>query len=138
MYYGARAGAGPTGSSIVADVIDIIRGEGSEGVANLGFLSDSIQALPVLDISLTACPFYLKLSTLDQAGVMAKLATILGQHDISIEALIQKDAHGSNAAIVIITNVVVESRVDAAILEIEALPEVQNNVSRIRIATLQD
>jgi homoserine dehydrogenase len=138
MYYGAGAGAGPTGSSVVADVIDVIRSEGSIGVPNLGFLTDFMQPLPIMDISSTLCPFYLKLSTLDQAGVMAKLTTILSQHDISIEALIQKDAHGNNAAIVIITDVVVESKIDAAIAEIEALPEVHNNVSRIRIATLQD
>ncbi len=137
MYYGAGAGAGPTGSSVVADVIDLVRGEGSRGIPNLGFVNDSIQALPVIDISRISSSFYLRLRTLDQAGVMASLTAILSQHGISIEALVQKDAHGGNASIVIITDVVVESSVDAAIAEIEALPEVQDSVSRIRIATLQ-
>lgn len=138
MYYGAGAGAGPTASSVVADVIDIARSEGSMGIANLGFTPKDIQALPVVAIEEIICSCYLKLNVLDQPGVMAQLSTVLSQHDISIEALIQKDAHGGNAAIVIVTNEVVEKSINAAIVEIQALSAVQGEVTRIRIADLHE
>ena len=69
---------------------------------------------------------------------MATLTTILSQHEISIEALIQKDAHEGFAAIVILTDDVIERAVNAAIEELEALPEVQGDVVRIRITSLQE
>ncbi len=138
MYYGAGAGAGPTASSVVADIIDIGRGVGSPGVANLGFLKNELEELPILAIEDITCPCYLKLNVIDQPGVMAGLTTILSQHEISIEALIQKDAHGGFAAIVIVTNEVVERSINAAIAELESLPEVQSDVTRIRITTLRD
>ena len=69
---------------------------------------------------------------------MAQLSTVLSKHDISIEALIQKDAHGGNATIVIVTNEVVEKSVNASIVEIEALSVVQGDVTRIRIAVLHE
>ena len=138
MYYGAGAGAGPTASAVVADVIDIARSEGSTGIANLGFTPKDIQALPVVAIEEIACPCYLRFSVLDQPGVMAQLSTVLSQHDISIEALIQKDAHGGNAEIVIVTNEVIEKSINASIVEIEALSVVQGDVTRIRIADLHE
>lgn len=138
MYYGAGAGAGPTASAVVADVIDIARSEGSTGVASLGFMPKDIRALPVVAIEEIACPCYLRFNVLDQPGVMAQLSTVLSQHDISIEALIQKDAHGGNATIVIVTNEVVEKSVNASIVEIEALSVVQGDVTRIRIAVLHE
>ncbi len=138
MYYGAGAGAGPTASAVVADVIDIIRGTGADGVSNLGFQPGALQKLPVLAMEDIICACYLRLNVVDKPGVMARLTTILSQHEISIEALIQKDAHGGFAAIVILTDNVVEKAVNAAIEELEALPEVQGNVIRIRIANLQE
>lgn len=138
MYYGAGAGAGPTASAIVADVIDIIRGPGTDCVSNLGFQAGALQRLPILAIEDITCACYLRLNVVDKPGVMARLSTILSQHEISIEALIQKDAHGGSAAIVILTDDVVERSVNAAIEELEALPEVQGEVIRIRITTLQE
>jgi homoserine dehydrogenase len=138
MYYGAGAGAGPTASSVVADIIDIIRGTGADGVSNLGFQTKALEKLPILAIEDITCSCYLKLNVVDKPGVMATLTTILSQHEISIEALIQKDAHGGFAAIVILTDEVIERVVNGAIDELEALPEVQGDVVRIRIASLQE
>ena len=138
MYYGAGAGAGPTASAVVADVIDIARCEGSTGIPNPGFTSRDKQALPVVAIEEIICACYLKFNVLDQPGVMAQLSTVLSQHDISIEALIQKDAHGRNAAIVIVTNDVVEKSINAAIVELQALSAVQGEVTRIRVTDLHE
>ena len=138
MYYGAGAGAGPTASAVVADVIDIVCAQGSTGIPNLGFTPKNIQALPVVAIEEITCACYLKLNVLDQPGVMAQLSTVLSQHDISIEALIQKDTHGGNAVIVILTNDVVEKSINAAIVELKALSAVKGEVTRIRITALHD
>ncbi|MFP6805740.1 MAG: homoserine dehydrogenase [Pseudomonadales bacterium] len=141
MYYGAGAGAGPTASSVVADIIDIVRGQGSPGIANLGFVNEGFvkdKTLPILDIEDITSACYLKLNVIDQPGVMARLTAILSHHKISIEALIQKDAQGGFAAIVIVTDEVVERSMNAAIKELESLDEVRGSVTHIRITDLQD
>lgn len=132
MYYGAGAGAGPTASSVVADIIDIVR-DGSKLVANTGFEKKGIEAIGVLNIDETLCPHYLKLEVKDVPGVMAGISSILGKHDISIEALIQKDAGEGKAPIVMITNDVKEAVVEKAIKEIEALPSSETPVKRFRV-----
>lgn len=138
MYYGAGAGAGPTASAVVADIIDIIRSTGSNPVANLGFQTEAQERLPIIAIEDISCCCYLRLEVVDKPGVMAGLTTILSQHEISIEALIQKDAQGGSAAVVILTDDVVERSIDAAIAKLEALPEVHSDVTRIRITNLQE
>ena len=133
LYVGAGAGAGPTASSVVADVIDILR---AGGAANLGFVKDAIQDQVILAIEdiKTAC--YLRINVLDKAGVMAKLGAILSDHAISIESIIQKDAHKSAVPIVIVTNSVTGAAMNAAIAEIEGLDVVNAPVVRIRVASL--
>jgi len=135
LYVGAGAGAGPTASSVVADIIDVTRAAGA-GVANLGFVKDGIADQTVLDMSEIETACYLRLNVIDKAGVMATLSTILSNHDISIESLIQKDAHASEVPIVIITNVVLESAINAAIAEIEQLDVVRGSVTSIRVTSL--
>ncbi|MDZ7683834.1 MAG: homoserine dehydrogenase [Gammaproteobacteria bacterium] len=131
MYYGAGAGAGPTASAVVADIIDVARAP--MGVANLGYTIEGLEALPVLSIEETVCCFYMKLRVLDKPGVMARISTILSQHEISIESLIQKDAREGHAPIVIVTDEVKESEFDAAVRELQSLPEVEGQVTRIRV-----
>ena len=131
MYYGPGAGAGPTASSVMADVIDVMRGG---VVPNLGFTD--LQEIEIVPISEIVTSYYLRLQVADERGVMARLTTILSEHDISIEALIQKDARGGNAEIVLVTDEVKESAVDTALLDLESLEEVLGNVSRIRITSL--
>lgn len=132
MYYGAGAGAGPTASSVVADVIDIVRNNTGR-VPNRGFEKKGIVPAEVLEIDDTLCPHYLRLEVSDVPGVMASISTILGQHDISIEALIQKDVGEGRAPIVMITNDVRDSVVKKAMREIEALPSSETPVTRFRV-----
>lgn len=131
MYYGAGAGAGPTASAVMADVIDTARGT---PVPNLGF--NDLSAPEFLPISSIRSSYYLRLGVEDKAGVMANVTTVLSNHEVSIEALIQKDARVSDAQIVILTNEVTESQMNAAIEELQNLPAVTTSVSRIRVAAL--
>lgn len=134
MYYGAGAGAGPTASAVMADVVDIARTSGNGSSPNLGFTASAMTDLPVLPISKVNSSQYLKVGVLDKAGVMANVSTILSNHDVSIEALIQKDARFRDAVIVIVTNEITEEQIDDAIKELESLEEVRSKVTRIRVA----
>lgn len=137
MYYGAGAGGGPTASAVVADVADVVRTlEGGGEVANLGFVPDAMEALPILKMAdITSC-YYLKLKVLDKPGVMARISTILSEHNISIEALIQKDARSGEAPIAIITDEIRESALDKTIDELQSLDEVIDKVVHIRVQSL--
>lgn len=134
MYYGAGAGGGPTASAVVADIVDVARAP--DGVANFGFLTQNLTPLPVLPIEQTECCFYLRMMVLDKAGVLARISTILSQHNISIESLIQKDAREGHAPIVIVTDEVGEASFDAAVKELQSLPEVEGQITRIRVESL--
>lgn len=131
MYYGAGAGAGPTASAVVADIIDLARAPSS--VANAGFVDMAAAPPAVLPIDQTQCCFYMKMQVLDKPGVLARISLILSQHNISIESLIQKDARAGKAPIVIVTDEVEESAFNAAVLELQGLPEVEGDISRIRV-----
>jgi homoserine dehydrogenase len=131
MYYGAGAGAGPTASSVMADIIDIARGG---KLPDLGFVS--LAPTGILAIEKIRCSYYLRLGVVDQAGVMANVSTILSRHRVSIEALIQKDARRGDAQIVILTDEVLESEMLDAISEIESNEAVTSKVSMIRVSNL--
>jgi len=131
MYYGAGAGAGPTASSVMADIIDIVRGG---KLPDLGFVS--LAPTGVLPIEKIRSSYYLRLGVVDQAGVMANVSTILSRHRVSIEALIQKDARRGDAQIVLLTDEVLESEMVDAISEIESNEAVTSKVSMIRVSNL--
>ena len=131
MYYGAGAGAGPTASSVVADIIDIGRGG---KLPDLGFVS--LAPTRIVPIEKISSSYYLRLGVMDQAGVMANVSTILSRHRVSIEALIQKDARRGDAQIVILTDEVLESEMVDAISEIESNEVVTSKVSMIRVSNL--
>ena len=131
MYYGAGAGAGPTASSVMADIIDIVRGG---KLPDLGFVS--LAPTGILAIEKIRCSYYLRLGVVDQAGVMANVSTILSRHRVSIEALIQKDARRGDTQIVILTDEVLESEMVDAISEIESNEAVTSKVSMIRVSNL--
>ena len=131
MYYGAGAGAGPTASSVMADIIDIVRGG---KLPDLGFVS--LAPTGILPIEKIMSSYYLRLGVVDQAGVMANVSTILSRHRVSIEALIQKDARRGDAQIVILTDEVLESEMVDAISEIESNEAVTSKVSMIRVSNL--
>lgn len=135
LYYGAGAGGEPTASAVVADLIDVAR-----GCAPRWWVPDASHAdialVPVAEIE---CACYLNIPSMDRPGVFARAATILSDHDISIEAVIQKeqavhlDAEQSWVPIVILTHKVQESVMNKAIAELEALPEVVSPIKRIRV-----
>jgi homoserine dehydrogenase len=136
LYYGAGAGAGPTASSVVADVIDIVRRSGAGQVPNLGFQTQSLQDCPIVAMEDIVGSVYLRMVAADKPGVMARISSILSSHDISIEALIQEDARGDDAYVVIVTNDVLEKSVNSAMAELASLEEIRGDLVRIRIAAL--
>lgn len=143
LYYGAGAGAKATASSVVADLIDIVRSSGDEARGNPGNVPslafDSLRTdIPILRIEDIECEFYLRLSVQDKIGVMAQISQLLTDHGINIEALIQKEPDASLGGdvfvpIVIVTGKVLEKQMNKAIAAMEALDQVVEKITRIRI-----
>lgn len=141
LYYGAGAGAEPTASAVVADLVDIARLHGTSAeqrVAFLGYQLDQQQALPVLPIAEVQSGYYLRLRASDKPGVMADVTKILADAGISIDAMLQKEPQEGEAEadIVILTHTTQEKTADAAITRIEALPAIAGAVTKIRMETL--
>lgn len=140
LYVGAGAGAEPTASAVVADIIDLTRSldaPASSRVRALAF--DNLQDVQVLPIEEITTAYYLRIAVEDRAGVLASIATILSEHGISIEALIQKDPKAKAAAhaqIILLTHLVQEKRINQAIAAIEALDSTVGEVTRIRVEAL--
>ncbi|MGZ8946629.1 MAG: homoserine dehydrogenase [Methylococcaceae bacterium] len=142
LYYGAGAGAEPTASAVVADVIDVVRALTSDPenrVPHLAFQADSLHDIPILSADRFKTSYYLRLTAEDKPGVLADVTRILADHHISIEAIIQKEPLGTETAIPIImlTQITLEKEMNAAIAEIEALQTVTGKVNRIRLETLK-
>ncbi|SJM90160.1 homoserine dehydrogenase [Crenothrix polyspora] len=141
LYYGAGAGAEPTASSVVADIIDVVRALTSDPenrVPHLAFQADALVDIPVLSADDFRTAYYLRLSAEDKPGVLADVTKILADHQISIEALIQKQplAGETVVPIILLTQITREQEMNAAIAKIEALPTVTGKVNRIRLETL--
>ena len=141
LYYGAGAGSQPTASAVIADVVDTVRALSSDPeyrVPHLAFQPDALSDIPVVDIEDIETAYYLRLSAVDRPGVLANIATILGDSSISIEAIIQKQAiEGSgHIPVIFLTRRVQEKNMNEAIRHIEALDTVTGKVVRIRLETL--
>jgi len=141
MYYGPGAGAGPTASSVVADIIDVIRWKNQpleDRVPPLGFASEQLQSAPVVSIDSIETSYYLRCFAQDHAGVLAKITSILADSNISIEHLYQEPcAQNEGAAtLVMITNTVKESLLNTAIASLSKLDDIEGDIMRIRIETL--
>ncbi len=141
LYYGAGAGAEPTASSVVADVIDVVRALTSDPenrVPHLAFQADAIADIPVLPADMFRTAYYLRLNAEDKPGVLAEVTRILADHQISIEAISQKVPQNNEKSvpIIILTQVTLEKEMNAAIAEIEALKTVSGKINRIRLETL--
>jgi len=142
LYYGAGAGAEPTASAVVADVIDVVRALTSDPenrVPHLAFQADSLHDIPVLTSDRFKTAYYLRLTAEDKPGVLADVTRILAEHHISIEAIIQKEApvDETTIPIIMLTQITLEKEMNAAIAEIEALKTVTGKVNRIRLETLK-
>ncbi|AMK78957.1 MULTISPECIES: homoserine dehydrogenase [Methylomonas] len=141
LYYGAGAGAEPTASAVVADLVDVVRAMTSDPenrVPHLAFQADAIADIPVLPVEQIKTAYYLRLTAEDKPGVLADVTRILAAHNISIEALIQKEPPQGETSvpIIMLTQLTLEKEMNAAIAAIEALTTVSGKVARIRLETL--
>ncbi|CAG7857160.1 partial homoserine dehydrogenase, partial [biofilm metagenome] len=141
LYYGAGAGAEPTASAVVADVIDVVRALTSDPenrVPHLAFQADALHNVPVLPSEQFRTAYYLRLHAEDKPGVLADVTRILAAHQISIDSIIQHKPLDDCALIpvILLTQITLEKEMNAAIAEIEALPTVSGSINRIRLETL--
>ena len=141
LYYGAGAGAEPTASAVVADLMDVARLSSTtveQRVPYLAFQPNSVADLPILPISEISSAYYLRLRASDKPGVLANVTKILADRNISIDAMLQKEPadNETEADIVILTHVTIEKNMDAAITAIEALPAIVGKLVKIRMEKL--
>ncbi|TDR73523.1 homoserine dehydrogenase [Paludibacterium purpuratum] len=140
LYYGAGAGALPTASAVVADIVDVTRllaADPEHHVPLMAFQPDQLRDLPILPIDQVVSSYYLRIQAIDRAGVLANITRILAEDAISIEAVIQKGSiHDGAAEVVILTHRVKEMDVNHAIEAIEALDSVAGPVVRLRMEEL--
>ncbi|WP_460035864.1 homoserine dehydrogenase [Methylothermus subterraneus] len=142
LYYGPGAGAEPTASAVVADLVDVVRvmtADPENRVPHLAFQPDALSDLPILPMGEVETAYYLRLKVADQPGVLADVARILADHQISIEAVIQKEPKSGQEEVplILLTHRVKESAMDAAVAKIERLPSVKAPLHRIRLETLE-
>ncbi|AOA59565.1 homoserine dehydrogenase [Acinetobacter larvae] len=141
LYYGAGAGAGPTASAVVADIIDIVRDiiyteDGAGTIPQLAF--EALADTPVLDSTEMTTGYYIRLNAEDQTGVLANVTTILSRAGIGIDAIMQQPRLKDLIPIVIMTDPVVESKMNDVLAEIQALSEIHGEIVRIRIELLEN
>ena len=137
LYYGKGAGAEPTASAVVADLVDITRlatADPDHRVPHLAFQPDAMADTPILPIEHVVTAFYLRLVVADEAGVLSKITTILAEHGISIDAVLQREsAEGERQTdLIILTHDTVEGRMRQAQAQMQALPTVLAPIVSIR------
>jgi homoserine dehydrogenase len=139
VLYGLGAGMMPTGSAVVADVVDIARDiltDAVQRVPSLSYLPEHFTERDITPLKDLRCPYYFRMTALDKPGVLSTISGILGKHSISIESVIQKGRGYKEAVpLVILTHEAAESEVQEAIAEIDALDIVRDKTVKIRILT---
>jgi len=141
LYYGAGAGADPTASAVIADIIDVARSittDPQNRVPHLAFQPDQIEALPILPIEEVSTAYYIRMRVDDIPGVMADITRIMGENQISIEAILQKEPESgvTQANIIMLTQKIREKQMNQALAGISALSTVHGEIHRIRVETL--
>ncbi len=141
LYYGKGAGAEPTASAVIADLVDVTRLHTSDPehrVPHLAFQPDAMEDTPILPMSEVETSYYLRLRVEDKPGVLADITRILADQQISTAAMIQREpGEGeSQTDIIMLTHITREKNIDAAIAKIEALPVVKKQVIRLRMEEL--
>jgi len=141
LYYGAGAGAEPTASAVIADLVDVTRlhtADPHHRVPHLAFQPDQLADTPILPMDEVRTAYYLRLRAFDRPGVLADITRILADSNISIDAMVQKEpAEGEvQVNIILLTHITVEKNINAAIAKIEALDTVAGKVMRIRLEEL--
>ena len=141
LYYGAGAGAEPTASAVIADLVDVTRmhtADPEHRVPHLAFQPDQLTDVPFLPMGEIVTSYYLRMRVDDRPGVLADITRILADREISIDAMIQKEpSEGEDQTdIILLTHRTVEKNVVDAIAKIEALPTVRGKIVRIRLEEL--
>ncbi len=131
MYYGRGAGDMPTGSAVVADIVDIAQRGKGQRAKGIGYVSSDYKIKKMEDIE---SMYYFRFSAMDQPGVLSKISGILGNYNISIASVIQKGRRlGGSVPLVVLTHTAKERDVLNAIKEIDALPVVSDKTLFIRV-----
>ena len=141
LYYGKGAGAEPTASAVIADLVDVTRmhtADPEHRVPHLAFQPDRLDDLPILPIAEVETSFYLRLRVQDEPGVLADIMRVLADEKISIDAVIQKEpGEGEDEAdLILLTHLVREKHINAAIAKLEKMSVVVGQVTRIRMEEL--
>jgi homoserine dehydrogenase len=139
LYYGAGAGAEPTASAVVADIVDVVRDidlENGTRVPSLAFGQEDLSTTAILSMEQVETAYYLRMMANEKPGVLAQVTKILGERGISIEAIEQKGHATEQVPVVLLTNRVVEGQMNAAITAIEALDDIIGQITRIRVEDL--
>jgi homoserine dehydrogenase len=141
MYYGAGAGAEPTASAVIADIVDVARmltADPENRVPHLAFQPDRLSSVAILPMEEVVTSYYLRMQVLDKPGVLADITRILADRSISIDAMVQREpAEGEDQVdIIMLTHETREKNVNDAMARIEALPVVTSKVTRIRLEEL--
>ena len=146
LYYGKGAGSEPTASSVIADLVDITRlhtADPQNRVPHLAFQPDAMSDLPVLPMDEVVTSYYLRLRVADEAGVLAKVTGILATENISIDAVLQREADqvqpselGATSVpqtdLIILTHEARDGTMNRALASLQALPTVLKPIVRIR------
>jgi len=137
LYYGKGAGSEPTASAVIADLVDITRlhtADHGHRVPYLAFQPGELADTPVLPMEQVVTSFYLRLVVADQAGVLAQITSLLAAHDISIDAVLQREsAEGENQTdLIILTHNTIEGRMNSALVDMQALPSVLATIVKVR------
>jgi homoserine dehydrogenase len=141
LYYGKGAGAEPTASAVIADLVDVTRMHSADPehrVPHLAFQPDAMADLPILPMSEVITSYYLRMRVEDKPGVLADITRILADQQISIDAMIQRepDEGEEQTDIIILTHKTREKNADAAIAKIESLVVVKGKITRLRLEEL--
>ncbi len=140
LYYGKGAGAEPTASAVIADLVDVTRlatVDPSGRVPHLAFQPNQMSDVAIMPMAEITTSYYLRVHVQDQLGVMADLTRILADGNISIDAVLQKEpGNQTDIDIIMLTHQTQEKSIDAAIARIEAMPAVIGKVTRIRLESL--
>ena len=142
LYYGAGAGAEPTASSVIADLIDVVRllnANPEHRVPYLAFLPELLSDTPIVSMENVETAYYLRLQVMDKPGVLADITRILADSDISISAMVQKEhaEEEDKVNIIMLTHTTIEKNINRAIDKIEKLPAMAGKVVRIRLEELR-
>ena len=134
LFYGRGAGRSATASAVVSDIVDIGLNLAQKSVRRIASFREGPQFSSVVKLEEIKSRYYLRIQVLDVPGVLAKATRILGENDISISSLVQREGQSqNNVSLLVITHQTLEKHIKAAISQINALPEVRDTVKLIRI-----